>query len=57
MLKNSEVQPFDEEAAKEYLKSDTVYIEVNFHLGKGEATAWGCDLTYKYIEINASYRS
>lgn len=57
MLKNSEVQPFDEEAAKEYLKSETVYIEVNFHLGKGEATAWGCDLTYKYIEINASYRS
>ena len=57
MLKNSEVQPIDEVAAKEYLQGDEVYIEVNFHLGKGEATAWGCDLTYKYIEINASYRS
>lgn len=57
MLKNSEVVRFDEDAAKEYLKSAEVYIEVDLHLGEGQATAWGCDLTYKYIEINASYRS
>lgn len=57
MLKNSEVVPFDEEVAKAYLQGDAVRIEVDFHMGDGSATAWGCDLTYKYIEINASYRS
>lgn len=57
MLKNSEVQDFDEEAAREYLMGDTIVFEVDFHLGDGKATAWGCDLTYKYVEINASYRS
>ena len=57
MLKNSEVVPFDEEVAKVYLQGSTVRIEVDFHMGDGSATAWGCDLTYKYVEINASYRS
>lgn len=57
MLKNSEVVPFDEEIAKAYLQGDSIRIEVDFHMGDGSATAWGCDLTYKYVEINASYRS
>lgn len=57
MLKNSEVVPFDEEIAKATLQGDVVRIEVDFHMGDGSATAWGCDLTYKYVEINASYRS
>lgn len=57
MLKNSEVVPFDEEIAKAYLQGEVVRIEVDFHMGDGSATAWGCDLTYKYVEINASYRS
>lgn len=57
MLKNSEVVPFDEEIAKSYLQGEVVRIEVDFHMGDGSATAWGCDLTYKYVEINASYRS
>jgi glutamate N-acetyltransferase/amino-acid N-acetyltransferase len=32
-----------------------VYFNLNLHLGKGEATAWGCDLTEEYVKINAEY--
>ena len=42
-------------AAGEYLKEDTVLISVNIGVGSGKSTAWGCDLTYKYVEINAEY--
>ncbi|UOF92766.1 bifunctional glutamate N-acetyltransferase/amino-acid acetyltransferase ArgJ [Fodinisporobacter ferrooxydans] len=49
--------PFDEEAAKEYLLGDPVVIKVDLGLGEAAATAYGCDLTYDYVKINASYRS
>jgi glutamate N-acetyltransferase/amino-acid N-acetyltransferase len=42
-------------AAGEYLKEDTVLISVEIGVGSGKSTAWGCDLTYKYVEINAEY--
>ena len=42
-------------AAGEYLKEDTVLISLIVGSGSGESTAWGCDLTYKYVEINAEY--
>ncbi|MBP3966783.1 bifunctional ornithine acetyltransferase/N-acetylglutamate synthase [Paenibacillus lignilyticus] len=48
---------FDEEAALVYLKGDTVVIHVDLHMGEGVATAWGCDLTYDYVRINAAYRT
>ncbi|UVI29875.1 bifunctional glutamate N-acetyltransferase/amino-acid acetyltransferase ArgJ [Paenibacillus spongiae] len=48
---------FDEDAALEYLKGDTVVIHVDLHGGEGAATAWGCDLTYDYVRINAAYRT
>lgn len=38
-----------------YLKDDTVLISVSIGSGSGTGTAWGCDLTYKYVEINAEY--
>lgn len=34
---------------------DEIIIEVDLGLGKAEATAWGCDLTYDYVRINAEY--
>ncbi|GGH85502.1 glutamate N-acetyltransferase/amino-acid N-acetyltransferase [Pullulanibacillus pueri] len=49
--------PFNEEAAKNYLMKETVQIFVEFQEGEGTATAWGCDLTYDYVRINASYRT
>lgn len=48
---------FDEAAAKAYLENDTVSITVDLHLGSATATTYGCDLTYDYVKINASYRS
>ncbi|MBR5047036.1 MAG: bifunctional ornithine acetyltransferase/N-acetylglutamate synthase, partial [Eubacterium sp.] len=30
---------------------------LDVHAGKDTATAWGCDLTYEYVSINADYRS
>lgn len=57
MLKNSEPQPFSEEEASAYLKNSTIHIFVNLHLGNGLGKAWGCDLSYDYVKINANYRS
>ncbi|MBB3114236.1 glutamate N-acetyltransferase/amino-acid N-acetyltransferase [Paenibacillus phyllosphaerae] len=48
---------FDEEVALEYLKGDTVVIHVDLNMDNGAATAWGCDLTYDYVRINAAYRT
>ncbi|MCA0757569.1 bifunctional ornithine acetyltransferase/N-acetylglutamate synthase [Paenibacillus sp. N4] len=56
-LEQSRPVVFDEEIALEYLKGDTVVISVDLHNGNGEATAWGCDLTYDYVRINAAYRT
>jgi len=41
--------------ARELLKSPRINMVVNLSIGKGKATAWGCDLTYDYVRINADY--
>ncbi|GLX70901.1 bifunctional ornithine acetyltransferase/N-acetylglutamate synthase [Paenibacillus glycanilyticus] len=56
-LEASRPVAFDEDAALEYLKGDTVVIRVDLHMDNGTATAWGCDLTYDYVRINAAYRT
>lgn len=48
---------FDEEIALKIMQADAVTVFVDMHEGAGEATAWGCDLTYDYVKINADYRS
>lgn len=58
VLRQSRPVAFDEEKALRYLqKSDTVLISVVLTDGDGTATAWGCDLTYDYVRINAAYRT
>ncbi|MFC3883699.1 bifunctional ornithine acetyltransferase/N-acetylglutamate synthase [Bacillus songklensis] len=57
MLKNSQPQAFDEEAAKTYLQQSQIVITVQLYEGKENGVAWGCDLTYDYVKINASYRT
>jgi glutamate N-acetyltransferase/amino-acid N-acetyltransferase len=47
--------PFDREKAVKALGKDTVTILVDLHLGDGQATAWGCDLTEQYVIINSAY--
>jgi glutamate N-acetyltransferase/amino-acid N-acetyltransferase len=44
-----------QKAAGEYLKNDTVLIAVNVGDGIGSGKAWGCDLSYDYVKINAEY--
>ncbi|SDK19651.1 bifunctional ornithine acetyltransferase/N-acetylglutamate synthase [Sediminibacillus albus] len=48
---------FDEAEAKSHLMQDTVIIFADMGAGSGEAIAWGCDLSYDYVRINASYRT
>lgn len=49
--------PFDEDAAKAYLEQEIIQIHVHLKQGEAEALAWGCDLTYDYVRINARYRT
>jgi glutamate N-acetyltransferase/amino-acid N-acetyltransferase len=48
---------YDEEKASAYMKRDELVIGVDLGLGKGKRTVWTCDLTHRYIDINADYRS
>lgn len=48
---------FSEEEAKKILLEDEVQILVRCNDGAAEAVAWGCDLTYDYVKINADYRT
>ena len=48
---------YDETETAAYMKRDEILIRVDLGLGRGEATAWTCDLTKAYVEINGDYRS
>ena len=48
---------YSEEAAAAHMKGQNITIGVDLGLGDGKATVWTCDLTKRYIEINADYRS
>lgn len=48
---------YDEEAAAAYMKGQELVISVDLGLGKASRTVWTCDLTHRYIDINADYRS
>ena len=47
----------DEASVATHMKGREVEIAVDLGLGRGKATAWTCDLTHGYIDINGSYRS
>mgnify|MGYP004665710123 FL=1 len=48
---------YSEEEATKILSDPEVTILADMHMGGAEATAWGCDLSYDYVKINADYRS
>ena len=53
-------QPFGEEAkraASGMMQGKKVVFTLDLGAGDGEATAWGCDLTYDYVKINGDYRT
>ncbi len=48
---------FSEEKAAQILSQDEIQIRISLNQGEAQATAWGCDMTYDYVKINADYRS
>ena len=48
---------YSEEEATKILSAEAVTATADIKLGDASATAWGCDLTYDYVKINADYRS
>jgi glutamate N-acetyltransferase/amino-acid N-acetyltransferase len=64
LMENGQPLEFDRQAASNYLRQaaegaylqdDTVLISVCLGNGSGTGTAWGCDLSYDYVKINAEY--
>jgi glutamate N-acetyltransferase/amino-acid N-acetyltransferase len=60
LMRSGQPLAFDERAASEYLKSTaavhgTVGVDVRVGAGPGSGLAWGCDLSYDYVSINAEY--
>lgn len=51
------VPDYSEEATSAYMKNKELVITVDLGLGKAAKTVWTCDLTHRYIDINADYRS
>jgi len=45
-----------EEARKE-LQKESIIIKINMNLGEFSSKAWGCDLSYDYVKINAQYHT
>lgn len=57
IYKDGNAVDFSEEDATNILSAKEVRALVDIQMGEETATAWGCDLTYDYIRINADYRS
>ncbi|MDD6039264.1 MAG: bifunctional glutamate N-acetyltransferase/amino-acid acetyltransferase ArgJ [bacterium] len=57
IFKDGAGAPYDEEEASKLLANDHVQIISKMNMGSERAIAWGCDLTYDYVKINADYRS
>ncbi|MDE6603864.1 MAG: bifunctional glutamate N-acetyltransferase/amino-acid acetyltransferase ArgJ [Lachnospiraceae bacterium] len=57
ICKNGMLTDYDEDEATRLLSAPEVSVIVDMHRGEAEATAWGCDLTHEYVNINADYRS
>ena len=57
IIANGTATDYSEEKATEILSQEKVTAIADLKAGDAEATAWGCDLTHGYIDINADYRS
>ena len=57
IIENGVSTGYDEAEATKILSEDEVTAIADVKMGDGKATAWGCDLTYDYVKINADYRS
>ena len=58
VAENGQVSPtYHEEDGAGYMKNAELLLAIDLGLGTGAATIWTCDLTHRYIAINADYRS
>ena len=58
IIKKGEINKnYNEEKLSKYLKGYQIIIKIELYMGNGSGTMWTCDLTKRYIEINADYRS
>lgn len=57
IVENGTAVDYSEEKATEILSQPVVIATADIKMGDAKATAWGCDLTHGYIDINADYRS
>jgi glutamate N-acetyltransferase/amino-acid N-acetyltransferase len=57
LVENGKAADFDEDLATKILSPEVVIAKADIKSGSESATAWGCDLTYDYVKINADYRS
>ncbi len=57
LVENGTMLTFDEALAEKILSESEVTVIADLHEGDEKATAWGCDLTHEYVNINADYRS
>ena len=57
IIENGVSTGYSEEVATKILSEDEVTAIADMKMGDASATAWGCDLTYDYVKINADYRS
>ncbi|MBQ6393409.1 MAG: bifunctional ornithine acetyltransferase/N-acetylglutamate synthase [Eubacterium sp.] len=57
IVKEGIATDYSEEKATQILSCNPVQAILDIHAGEETATAWGCDLTYEYVSINADYRS
>ena len=57
IIENGTATDYSEEKATEILSQPEITAIADIKQGQEEATAWGCDLTHGYIDINADYRS
>lgn len=53
----SQPQEFERKAVIASLKQNKIKISLDLHAGNASGQAWGCDLTYDYVKINATYSS
>lgn len=57
IIENGVSTGYSEDEATKILSEDAVTAIADIKMGDCTATAWGCDLTYDYVKINADYRS
>lgn len=57
MVRGGEIVPFDEQVASRAMDAKEVVIDIDLGIGSHGATAWGCDLTHEYVELNSRYRT